>query len=85
MHSSYHIACCGIIGCVIGMEAIGFTISTIGKVLIGVSAFNVHRRIAHEHRIDKKVLRGMQREKVLAILGIVLMIIGYVLELPYRQ
>ncbi len=67
------------------MAAIGFTISTIGTILIGVSAIMVHRTLASEHRIDRLVIRNIKIEQIIAIIGIFLIIIGYILELPSRN
>lgn len=68
----------------IGIEAIGFTIGTIGKVLIGVTAYRVHSIVAKEKGIDDIVLRNMRSERAIALTGIALMILGYFLELPFK-
>tara|TARA_B100000900_G_C20256315_1_gene584110 strand:+ start:241 stop:465 length:225 start_codon:yes stop_codon:yes gene_type:complete len=59
----------------------GLTLGIIGKVLLGATVIMVHSKITHEKRIDGLVLMEMKREKRIALMGIVLMIIGYVLEL----
>lgn len=65
-------------------ELVGFTLDVLGKVLLGVTVLLAHRRIVQEHRIDKEVLTEMRREQFLGLLGIVLIIIGFLLQLPGR-
>lgn len=60
---------------------LGSTISMIGNVMLGVSVILVHAKIIHEHKIDGKVLSGMKHERYVAIFAIVLIIIGYIVEL----
>lgn len=59
----------------------GLTLGLIGKVLLGVTVIMVHRKITHEKRIDGIVLMEMRREQVVAVVGVCLMLIGYILEL----
>lgn len=61
----------------------GMTASVIGKVLLGAAVAMVHWRVVKEHRIDKKVLTEMRRERNFAVLGIFLVIVGYFLELMH--
>ena len=57
------------------------TLQVIGHVMITFVVVSVHGRVAKEHRIDTKVIRSMHRERVFAVLGIVLVIAGYILEM----
>ena len=59
----------------------GLTLGLIGKVTLGIAVMMVHFRIVKEHHIDKAVLTEMRRERNVAFLGIILMVIGWVLEL----
>jgi hypothetical protein len=63
------------------MKILGFTISTIGTLMIAFAALRVHHRVLSEHKIDNHVIRVMKRERVIGITGVFLIIIGYVLEL----
>jgi len=69
----------------------GLTIGMIGKVLLGVAVISVHWRIVKEQRIDKVVLTEMRKERNLALLGIVLIVTGYLFEItsfgyiPYSE
>lgn len=65
-------------------EFLGFTIGTIGKLLIAYTAIAVHYRVRKEHKIDKRVFKTMRREQVWGILGVALIVIGYVMEVPTR-
>lgn len=64
------------------IEIIGFTLDVIGKVLLGVSVYLVHSRVVREGKIDRAVLTEMKKEKTIALMGIILIIIGYVMQLP---
>ena len=61
----------------------GLTLGIIGKVLLGLSVVLVHTKITKEKHIDGLVLLEMRRERKIAILGIILMVVGYVLELTF--
>ena len=61
----------------------GLTLGVVGKVLLGVTVMMVHGKIVKEHQIDKLVLREMRREWGLALIAIILILIGYALELIF--
>ena len=63
---------------------IGLTITTIGKILISYTAVMVHHRVRMEHKMDEKVFSAMRRESKLGIFGILLLVVGYLLELTSR-
>lgn len=63
------------------LHHLGLTLDMVGKVLIGVTVLRVHWRFLKERKIDKKVFQEMKLEQRLGVLGIILIIIGYVLEL----
>ena len=58
----------------------GLTIGITGKVIIGITVIRIHSKIVKEHKIDVVVLKEMRKEKSLAILGIIFMMVGYILE-----
>ena len=64
----------------ITLAFIGFTIDVIGKVLIAYTAIRVHHRFWKEHRVDERVFRSMKKEQLSGIVGIALIVIGYVLQ-----
>jgi len=66
------------------MEFLGFTLETVGKILIAYTAIAVHRRFWKEHKIDDKVFASMKIEQVLGIIGIVFIVAGYFLQVPFK-
>ena len=62
-------------------ENLGFTLDFIGKILLGLMAILVHRRVRKEHRIDKKVLKEMKLEQIIGLLSIIFITLGYVFHL----
>lgn len=63
----------------------GITLGFLGKVLLGITVIRVHGRIIREHHIDEIVLKEMRSEKLLAIAAIMLIVIGYFLEITYFE
>ena len=63
------------------METIGFTLHTIGEVLIAVMVLRVHHKVSKEHKVDDYVLNAMKREHVLGFVGIGLIVTGFTLQL----
>lgn len=66
------------------IEAIGYFINILGEIMVGFTAIMVHHRVWKEHKIDEKVFVEMKREQYVGIVGIVLIVIGFVLQLPYK-
>jgi hypothetical protein len=62
------------------MEFTGQTLQVIGEVMIGLTAIMVHRRFWKEHKIDAAVYREMKREQTVGIIGIIMLIAGYLLQ-----
>lgn len=62
---------------------LGITFGVLGKVILGITVIKVHHKIVKEHRIDGAVLREIKKERNLAILGIIFMVIGYILEVMF--
>lgn len=61
----------------------GLTIGTIGKVLLAVGVIIAHSGIMKEHRIDQEVLRGFKIEHTITMLGLLLIILGYFMEIYF--
>ncbi len=59
---------------------VGPTLNVAGEILIAYTVLRVHSRVIKEHRIDKAVFSEMRKEQVLGVLGIILIVIGYLLE-----
>jgi len=62
---------------------LGFIIDALGKVLLGISVILVHGIVYKERKIDIKVLREIKIEKKLSILGIILIIIGSIIQILF--
>jgi len=67
------------------MEFIGQTIQVIGEVMIGITAIMVHRRVWKEHKINPLVYKEMQREQIIGILGIILLVAGYIIQIIFNK
>lgn len=61
----------------------GLTISVIGKVLVVAGVLIAHSELAHEKRVDNLVLRSFRLERALTIAGILLIIMGYFMEIYF--
>lgn len=59
----------------------GLTAGIIGKILLGVAVINVHWHIIREKHIDEDVIGALKRERWVAIMGVILMVVGFFLEL----
>jgi len=66
------------------IELLGFILDVIGKVMVAYTAIMVHRRFWKEHTIDEKVFTAMKSEQVIGVLGIALIIIGFLLQIPSK-
>ena len=62
------------------MELLGHTLEFIGVILIAYTALRVHTRVQKDHKIDNAVVDEMKKERLVGILGIVLIVLGYVLQ-----
>jgi len=65
-------------------EFIGFTLDVVGKIMVAFTAIMVHHRFRKEHKIDEKVFRAMKREQVIGVIGITLIVVGYLLQAPLK-
>lgn len=61
----------------------GLTISVIGKLLLAAGVLIAHTELAHEKQVDSLVLKGFKIERVLTIIGIILILAGYLMELYF--
>lgn len=59
------------------------TIGVIGKVLLAFGVLLAHSKLAHEHKIDMKVLKAFRLEHTITIIGIILIVLGYFMELYF--
>jgi len=66
------------------MEALGFTIEVVGKLMVAYAALSVHHRFRKEHKVDEKVFATMSKEGWLGGLGMGLIAVGYFIQLPFK-
>jgi type III secretory pathway component EscU len=59
------------------------TIGVIGKVMLAVGVLIAHSELAHEKRVDAKVLASFRLEHTLTVVGIILIIAGYFMEVYF--
>lgn len=62
---------------------VALTLGTLGKVILGLAVLRVHILILREHKIDALVLSSMKHEQVVTLLGLFLIVVGYVLEVYF--
>lgn len=61
----------------------GLTLGTIGKVLLAAGVIMAHTQLEHEHRIDARVVRTFHRERIMTLIGVLLILLGYGLEIYF--
>jgi len=61
------------------LDFVGELLRVIGEVLIGVAILLVHGRMRKDQKIDEGVIKDIKREKLVGILGITFIIVGYLL------
>ena len=61
----------------------GMTISVAGKALLAFGVIMVHMRMAKEHQIDQAVISSFRLEFLITILGLLLIVLGYVMEITF--
>lgn len=66
------------------VEFLGMTLDVMGKVMVAVMAIRVHWRFRKEHKVDERVFTIMHKEEQMGMLGIALILLGWVLEVVGR-
>lgn len=61
----------------------GLTIGMIGKLLLAAGVIIAHTELAHERKVDNEVLRSFRLEMALTALGVVLIVLGYFMEVYF--
>lgn len=61
----------------------GLTIGMVGKIVLGIAVVRVHMIMLREHKLDTAVFNSIKRERLITILGVLLIILGYVLEITF--
>lgn len=63
------------------IDIIARILETSGTLCIAWATLSVHHKVLHDHAIDKAVFRTMKREQKFAILGIILILISFVVDM----
>jgi len=61
----------------------GLTVGMLGKVLLATGVILAHTGIAKEMKIDAKVLGYFKIEREITILGLILIVLGYFMEIYF--
>ena len=59
----------------------GMTLSVVGKGMLALGIIWVHVTMANERRIDDRVIKSFRSELYLTVLGFLLIVTGYFLEI----
>lgn len=60
------------------------TLDVAGKVMVAYTAIRVHFRFWQEHKVDEAVFREMRKERTIGVIGIALILLGYILHVAFR-
>jgi len=60
---------------------IGLTLNLVGELLLAYLVISVHKDVLKEGKIDRKVKKDIRREIALGCLAIILLAIGYFLQI----
>lgn len=63
------------------IQIVGLTLEFVGSVFIAFTALMIHHRILHEHGVDKVVLTTMKSEQKVGILGVLLLLAGFIFQI----
>lgn len=61
---------------------VGYALDSIGKLMVAYTAVSVHYRFWKEHKVDDAVFAEMHAERKYAIIGIIMMVTGFLLQIP---
>lgn len=61
----------------------GLTLGVFGKLLLAIGILKVHLVMEKERRIGDKVIHSFHLEKVLTVVGVLCIVIGYFMEIYF--
>lgn len=61
----------------------GITLGVLGKLALGLAVLRVHTIIRRERKIDNAVVASIKREEIITCVGILLIVVGYILEVAF--
>jgi len=60
-------------------EFLGQLIKTMGELFLAYTVLKVHHGVMNERKIDSRVLREMKKEQLIGIVGVTLIVVGFVI------
>ena len=57
----------------------------IGKVMVAAGVLIAHSELAHEKRVDQRVLKSFRTELILTLAGLLFIISGYIMEISFYE
>lgn len=63
------------------VDLLGMVAELSGTISIAYAALSVHHRFRHEHKVDEEVFNAMSAEMRIGILGIFLIICGFIAQI----
>jgi hypothetical protein len=60
------------------LSIISATLTSLGEIVIAYTVVSVHHRMMEEHQIDDKVFKVMRKEQKIALVGVTLILAGYI-------
>lgn len=64
----------------LNLNIVSATLTALGEITIAYTVISVHHRVMKEHKIDDKVFKIMHKEQKLALIGIALILAGYIIN-----
>ena len=61
-------------------QLIGMTAEAVGTLLIAFTVIRTHGIVSRERRIDKRVLQAIHWERMMAVVGVICLFIGYIFQ-----
>lgn len=62
------------------LHVFALLLDTLGTLMIAFAALRVHHRVLNEHKVDEKVFADMQREQLVGLVGVCLVICGFIVD-----
>lgn len=61
----------------------GMTAAVVGKMMLAYGVVLVHVKMAKERKIDEVVIRSFRTEMLITMIGIILIVFGYFMEVAF--
>jgi hypothetical protein len=61
----------------------GMALRVMGEIVVVLAVLHMHHSLIKEHKIDKKVILSYKQERVLTFIGLILITLGYIMEVYF--